>query len=356
MRDPLLTGYRALIRPVLFGMGGGDPEVAHEQALRMLQATTATAAGRAALRLLHPGGDPVRIGSVRFDNRVGLAAGLDKRAEVVRGWSSLGFGHVELGTVTPQPQPGNPRPRVFRLPASGAVINRMGFPSGGAEQMARRLDALGVRRGNRAVGTTIGISIGKNKQTPLEAAVEDYLTCFRQLAPHADYIAVNVSSPNTPGLRELQDADALTRLLGELTSAARQADPGDPLPILVKLAPDLTRPAVEQLLAACEHSGISGLIAGNTTTGRDGLAASDLAKAVEAGGLSGHPLTRRAREVLGWITSASDWPVIGVGGIMTPADARAMFDAGARLVQLYTGWIYSGPALVNGINRLRPGR
>jgi dihydroorotate dehydrogenase len=296
---------------------------------------------------------PVTVAGIEFPGLVGLAAGMDKNGVGVRAWAALGFSHVELGTVTASPQPGNERPRLFRLPASNAVINRMGFNNRGAAALAARLEAAGVRRGNRAVGIPIGISIGKTKTVPLVDAAADYLTSLERLAAHADYVAVNVSSPNTPGLRSLQDADSLGVLIKALVRRAAELTPGGvPVPVFVKLAPDLTDPALEEALGVCADNGAEGIIATNTTLGRDGLAAADQARAAEAGGLSGAPLTVRAREVVRFLAARTALPIIGVGGIMTAADGRAMLDAGASLLQVYTGYIFGGPGLVADLNRL----
>jgi dihydroorotate dehydrogenase len=276
---------------------------------------------------------------VRFPNPVGLAAGMDKDGRALPAWPALGFGFIEVGTVTRHPQPGNSTPRLFRLPASQALINRMGFNNAGADALARRLDALG------RLPVPLGISLGKSKLTPLDAAVEDYLYSLRALRRYADYVAVNVSSPNTPGLRSLQDRAALDELLAALRAAAGTT------PVLVKVAPDLTDHALGELLEVCTGRGVAGLIATNTTLSRDGLAGSDGAWAAEAGGLSGRPLTERAREVVTFIAKHTDLPVIGVGGILVPPDAQRLLDAGASLVQLYTGLVYSGPALVRAISR-----
>ncbi|MFZ1412235.1 MAG: quinone-dependent dihydroorotate dehydrogenase, partial [Micropruina sp.] len=285
--------------------------------------------------------------------RVGLAAGMDKDGTAVLAWQALGFSFAEVGTVTAQPQPGNPKPRVFRLRSSRALINRMGFNNAGAAAIARELALRGVYRGNRAAGIPIGISIGKTKVVPVQDAVEDYLASFRLVAPHADYLAVNVSSPNTPGLRTLQDGGALGELLAALTREAtlRAGNAEAPLPIWVKIAPDLTGGQIDEVLGACSAAGVSGVIATNTTLSRDGLASKDRPLAAQDGGLSGAPLTARARQVVDYVTRHTDLPVMGVGGIMTADDALALLDAGASLVQLYTGFIYSGPALTASIER-----
>lgn len=346
----MMTVYRRLVRPVLFRVDGGDAEAVHERTLSMIELAGGTPALRRLLRFAvgrRAGGSPVRVAGIDFPNRVGLAAGMDKDGRGVLAWSALGFGHAELGTVTARPQPGNDRPRLFRLPASGAVINRMGFNNHGADALARRLSAVGVWRGNGAAGMPIGISLGKTKVTPLEQATEDYLTSYRLLAPHADYLAINVSSPNTPGLRSLQEAGALRDLLTAIRSAGRFR----PVPIFVKVAPDLTEDALEELLGVCTDCEVSGLIATNTTLDRTGIRYADLPLAGQAGGLSGAPLTRRSRAVVSFLTERTSLPVIGVGGIMTADDGRAMIDAGAALIQLYTGFIYSGPGLIAAIER-----
>lgn len=348
-------GYHGVIRPVLFRMHGGDPEKIHGQLVSTMGHLPESLLG-VVERLIGQDRDPVDIAGIHFPGRVGVAAGLDKDAVAACVWASLGFGFAELGTVTRHAQPGNPRPRLFRLVKSEAIINRMGFNNNGAEAMAVKLDDAGVRRGNNRLGAPVGVSVGKTKKTPLGEAVPDYLFSLETLAPYADYIAINVSSPNTPGLRSLQSQRGIEELTGALVSRARELDPGDPVPIFVKMAPDLSAGQVDDMLMACESTGISGIIATNTTVERGGIAPVDRHLASQAGGLSGRPLTRTALERVRWITRHTGLPVVGVGGIMTPADAQAMFDAGARLVQLYTGFVFEGPALVMGINKLcRPG-
>lgn len=356
------VGYRRLLRPALFASYGGDAERVHEATLAAVQrlGRSRTALRAVAALTGAPTGSasrPVTVAGIEFPGLVGLAAGMDKNGVGVRAWSSLGFGHVELGTVTAEAQPGNERPRLHRLPDSRAVINRMGFNNAGAAALAARLQDAGVRRGNRAVGIPVGVSIGKTKATPMTGATQDYLTSFRLLAPHADYVAVNVSSPNTPGLRGLQDRAALHELVVELVAeAALVADPGlGPVPLLVKIAPDLTRSALDEVLEVCLDAGVAGLVATNTTLARDHLSPSEVHRAVETGGLSGSPLTTRAREVVRHLAATSTLPVIGVGGIMTRDDGRAMLDAGASLLQLYTGYIFGGPALVAELNQLGHG-
>ncbi|GAA0575342.1 quinone-dependent dihydroorotate dehydrogenase [Paractinoplanes ferrugineus] len=331
-----MTLFESAVRPVLFRVGGGDAEKAHEFTLGRLARLGERS--RALMRGRFATDAPVEVFGVKFPNAVGLAAGMDKNGVALRSWPALGFGFVEVGTVTAKPQPGNDKPRLFRLRDSEAIINRMGFNNAGAAALASRLEALGP------VGVPLGISLGKSKVTPLAEAVEDYLTSYRLLHSYADYIAVNVSSPNTPGLRTLQDKSAVAELLTALA--------GD-TPVLVKIAPDLTEPAIAELLEVCLSHGAAGVIATNTTLARAGLAASDQPRAGEAGGLSGRPLTEKARQVVHFVhtETAGRLPIIGVGGLLTPDDAARMLDAGASLVQLYTGFIYHGPALVRGAAR-----
>lgn len=334
-----MTLFERAVRPGLFRLGGGDAEAAHEWTLRRLAALSARPAALTALRARYAVPVPRRVFGIEFPNPIGLAAGMDKDGVALPAWPALGFGFVEVGTVTAHPQPGNPRPRIFRLTRSEAVVNRMGFNNAGAQALARRLTAL-----PRPLGVPLGISLGKSKVTPLDRAVEDYLASYRVLRDHGDYFAVNVSSPNTPGLRALQDRKYLDALLSALV--------GD-RPILVKIAPDLTEAAIAEVLDVCLARGAAGVIATNTTIGRGGVAAADLPWAAESGGLSGRPLAARAREVVGFVHRETDGrlPIIGVGGITGADDAARMVDAGASLVQLYTGFIYHGPALVRAAAR-----
>ena len=342
------AGYRAIVRPLMFASHHGDPEAIHEQMIGALARASRSPMAVSATRLLAGSrGEPVTVAGIDFPGRVGLAAGMDKDGRAVLAWQALGFSFAELGTVTAHAQPGNPRPRVFRLPDSSALINRMGFHHAGALALANRLPVAGIFRGNRAAGVPLGISIGKTKATPVEDAVPDYLTSLRCVAPHADYVAINVSSPNTPGLRGLQEASQLAELLGALTAEARALARGAaPVPIFVKVAPDLSLGGLDELVRVAEDAGAAGLIATNTTLARDGLAPADQHLASEAGGLSGAPLTDHAREVVAHVAAQTSLPVIASGGIMTVEDALAALDAGAALVQLYTGFIYGGPALI----------
>ena len=350
-------GYRGVLRPLLFRAYGGDAERIHERTLAAIAHVGRSKPARGALAALcarHR--EPTTVAGMQFPGLVGLAAGMDKDGVGVKAWGSLGFGFVELGTVTAQPQPGNDRPRLFRLPRSGAIINRMGFNNRGAQTLADRLAAAGIARGNMAVGIPIGISIGKTKNVPLADATEDYLASLRALAPYADYLAVNVSSPNTPGLRALQDKRTLADLITALVAEAWRLAAGDlPVPIFVKVAPDLSETALEDVVQVCGDAGAEGLIATNTTLSRDGLLA-DEPSVSENGGLSGAPLTRRALEVVRFLAQRTSLPIIGAGGIMSCDDGQAMLDAGASLLQIYTGFVYAGPSLVDDLNQLKPDR
>ncbi len=324
-------------------MGGGDPEVAHERTVAAMSRLGRLRPVTAGLRRFYGPPAPRSVFGIRFPGPVGLAAGVDKNGVAVRGWPAFGFGFVEVGTVTWHAQPGNPRPRLFRLPASEAVINRMGFNNLGAAALAERLRLLGP------APVPVGVSIGKSKVTPVPDAEADYVSSVRVLWPYADYFAVNVSSPNTPGLRGLQSRSALDGLLAAVVPEAQGR------PLLVKIAPDLSYDAIDDVLEVCHDRGVAGVIATNTTLSRDGLAPADSGAGAEAGGLSGRPLSARALEVVSFVAKRSELPVVGVGGIHSADDAARMFDAGAVLVQLYTGFIYRGPGLVRAINRLAGG-
>ena len=324
-----------LLRRALFTT---SPETAHELALEGLRLGHNLGAGR--LFAQHPS-LPVRVMGLDFPNPVGLAAGMDKNGDYIDALGELGFGFIEAGTVTPRPQPGNPKPRVFRLPAAQAVINRLGFNNKGIDHLVARA------RGRRYPGI-LGINIGKNFDTPNERAVDDYLYCFERAYPVADYIAVNISSPNTQGLRDLQAAGELARLLQALVERREQltGDSGRKVPVAVKLAPDIdveTLPGVASVLAA---HGVDAVIATNTTIGRPGV--SQLEHADETGGLSGRPLLEPSNRILSLLRDLlpAEIALIGVGGIMCGADAVQKFDRGADLVQFYTGFIYRGPGLV----------
>ncbi len=335
--------YQKLARPVLFRVGRGDAETAHETTLRWLSRLSAQRQARNALIRLNQVSAPVTVCGIRFPNPIGLAAGMDKNGLAIGAWPALGFGFAEIGTVTAQAQPGNPRPRLYRMPKSEAFVNRMGFNNDGAEALAARLAAA------PPVDCPLGISIGKSKAVPLESAVEDYLHSMRVLYPFADYLAVNVSSPNTPGLRRLQDAGELGRLLSELKAEGERIAAGrPPHPLFVKIAPDLTESAIGELLEVCLESEVSGVIATNTTLGRDGVDPGDDAVAAQPGGMSGRPLSVISREIVRFVHRETNGrlPIIGSGGVMTPDDADAMFDAGASLVQIYSGLVYNGSSVV----------
>lgn len=332
-----------VLRSLMFRL---PPERAHALALGGLRFATALPPVRWMLRRRYcePWSTPIEVAGLSFPNPVGLAAGYDKDA---LGWpalTTLGFGHIEVGTVTPRPQPGNPPPRVFRLPEDAALINRMGFPGRGAEFVAARL-----RRIPRPPGVVLGVNIGKNKDTPLEAAVDDYLSLLATFAPLADYLAVNVSSPNTEGLRRLQARAALEDLLGRLAAARRELEGPRP-PIFVKLAPDLDEQGLDDAVGAILDSGMDGIVATNTTIAREGLRG---ARREEQGGLSGAPLAERSTAMIAAIHERTGGrvPIIGVGGVRTATDAKAKLDVGASLVQVYTGLIYEGPAMVRRILR-----
>jgi len=340
----MMTGLLyPLSRALLFRL---DPETAHGLSLRAIARVGRMPGLRAAVALQFsaPDAEPVEVFGLHFPNRIGLAAGYDKDGDGWRGLACLGFGHIEVGTVTPKPQPGNAKPRIFRLVEERSVINRMGFPGRGAGYVAEQL------RGRKLGGPIIGVNIGKQKTTALEDAAGDYEQLVDIFAPLADYLAVNISSPNTPGLRRLQERGFLGALLGRVAARRDQAadEIGRRVPVLVKLAPDLDD---EQLLTAVDviaESGLDGIIATNTTISRDGL---DHARAGEEGGLSGAALTDMSTRIIARISehTGGSIPVVGVGGVMGPEDARAKLDAGATLVQLYTGLVYEGPGLVKRI-------
>jgi dihydroorotate dehydrogenase len=332
------------LRPLIFRL---SPERAHTITLALLRMSGATAPGRWLVRELFASrldGPLVHAFGLTFANPVGLAAGYDKDGLGWRGLAAMGFGHLELGTVTPRPQPGNPAPRIFRLVEDQAVINRMGFPSRGASFLAEHLC------GSRPPGLVVGVNIGKNKETPLERAGEDYLALLESFAPLADYLTVNVSSPNTPGLRTLQGQAALEGLLRPLADerAVQARRLGRPVPLLVKLAPDLTDQELDDALAAILATGMDGVILSNTTLRREGLRSPRM---IETGGLSGEPLrslnTEMVRRVARCVSGRL--PIVASGGVMSPDDYRQKLDAGATLVQLYTGLIYTGPGLVRRV-------
>lgn len=323
-----------------------EPERAHGLALGLIASAGVFPGMRELLRLLYAPSstETVEVFGLSFGNRVGLAAGYDKDATGYRGLACLGFGHIEVGTVTPQAQPGNPRPRVFRLVAERCLINRMGFPSRGAAFVADQL-----ARG-KPDGLVVGVNLGKQKSTELEQAAEDYEQLVERFAPLADYLAINISSPNTPGLRRLQEREFLEQLLCRVMTARNRCAGklGRGVPLLVKLAPDLEESQLATALEALDVAGVDGVIATNTTLSREGVTS---VLQDQDGGLSGAALTQRSTQVIRRIAqlTGGKLPIVGVGGIMGPDDARAKLDAGAVLIQVYTGLIYEGPGLVRRI-------
>lgn len=335
--------YRYLLQPLLFRL---DAEKAHYLTFDLLKILFKIPLVSALFRWYYAvehASLEREVFGLRFKNPVGLAAGLDKNAVLVDELAALGFGFIEIGTVTPVAQSGNDKPRLFRLKADQALINRMGFNNEGAVAAAARL-----RR--RHTKVLIGGNIGKNKITPNENALQDYLLCFRALYEVVDYFVVNVSSPNTPGLRALQEKEPLTELLQTLQN--KNAQQAKPKPILLKIAPDLSEPQLDDIIDIVKQTGIAGVIATNTTVGRLGLQ-SEPTLVAQAGGLSGRPLRQLSTEVIRYLhrQSGGAFPIIGVGGIHTAADALEKLEAGASLVQLYTGFVYEGPGLVKRINQ-----
>ena len=334
----------AFARPFLFGL---DPETAHELTLGSLARVQGTPLQWAYCNGFLP--DPIELAGLRFPNRIGLAAGLDKNARCIDALGGMGFGFVEVGTVTPRPQPGNPRPRVFRLPQANALINRLGFNNEGLDAFIANVQ----RSRFRQQGRLLGLNIGKNAATPIEHATDDYLACLAGVYPHADYVTVNISSPNTKNLRALQADEALDALLSAV--AARRAElaalHGRHVPVFVKIAPDLDAAQVDVIAATLQRHGMDGVIATNTTIARDRV--KGLPHAEEAGGLSGGPLLEASNLVIAQLRAALGpaYPIIGVGGVLSAQDALSKLQAGADVVQIYTGLIYKGPALVDEIAR-----
>ncbi len=339
--------YKLLIRPILFGF---DPEKIHHFSFSSIRFINKIPGVSSIIRSMYHIDDKRlerQVFGLTFKNPVGLAAGFDKDAKLYNELSNFGFGFIEIGTLTPKAQEGNPKKRLFRLLEDAAIVNRMGFNNGGVLQAVQRL-----KKNN---GVLIGGNIGKNKVTPNDQAVKDYEICFEALYDHVDYFVVNVSSPNTPGLRELQDKEPLTKLLMVLQELNIQKSVTlggveGQKPILLKIAPDLTDEQLLDIIEIVKESKIAGVIATNTTIAREGLQSINK---IEAGGLSGKPLTKRSTEVIRFLSEKSNkaFPIIGVGGIHTPEDAIEKLEAGASLVQLYTGFIYEGPALVKAINK-----
>lgn len=332
--------YKAIIQPILFQI---DPEKVHYFTFSMLRKLFRLPFVLGIVKKKFLVEDPRlerEVFGLKFKNPVGLAAGFDKDAKLYRELAAFGFGFIEIGTLTPKPQPGNEKKRLFRLKEDKAIINRMGFNNGGVEEAVERL------RKNKNV--LIGGNIGKNKVTPNDRAVDDYIVCFDALFEHVDYFVVNVSSPNTPNLRELQDKEPLTNLLNTLQK--KNTEKPNPKPILLKIAPDLTDSQLLDIIDIIKDTGIAGVIATNTTISRENLTSGEQN---ETGGLSGKPLKERATEVIRFLSEKSNkaFPIIGVGGIMSPEDALEKLEAGASLVQVYTGFIYEGPKLIRDINK-----
>ena len=329
-----LSFYHWAVRPALFSV---DPERAHELAMSALRQPLLLKALRSAVSLPDNSRLRQRVMGLPFENPLGLAAGLDKQGTALAAWAALGFGHAEIGTVTPKFQPGNPRPRIFRLPADAALINRLGFNSAGAAQVARNLAAAS------AGGMLVGVNVGKNKLTPIEDAVDDYIRAVEALHRYADYFAVNVSSPNTEGLRTLQEAATLRSLVEKVVAHVRSGG-NRTIPVLAKVSPDSPLPDLLASVDAALEAGASGVIATNTTISRDGLA-SPATLTAEAGGLSGAPLRVAANRTCQQLFKhiGGRIPIIGVGGIFTADHAYERIRSGATLVQMYTGLIYEGP-------------
>jgi dihydroorotate dehydrogenase len=324
--------YKTFVRPALFAT---DPETAHHLAIGLLSRSAALARPFSS----RFGGKLARtVFGVRFPNPVGLAAGFDKNAVALKGWEALGFGFAEVGTITARAQPGNPKPRIFRLREQQALINRLGFNNEGADMIANRLRRM--REAHDWPDFPVGINLGKSRSTPLEEATSDYLLSFERLHHFGDYFVLNVSSPNTPGLRTLQDRDALDDLLETIQrrNTTRR-------PLLIKIAPDLDWGPIEEILALAQAHGLAGIVATNTTTDHTSVPPHRR----EKGGLSGAPLRQRSTEIVRFIAQRSDLPIIAVGGIMSVDAAMEKFDAGASLIQLYTGFIYEGPGLIRNI-------
>ncbi len=333
----------AFARPFLFGL---DAETAHELTMASLARVQGTplewtyCAGRVS--------DPITLAGLAFPNRVGLAAGLDKNARCIDGLGAMGFGFVEVGTVTPKGQPGNPKPRMFRLPQANALINRLGFNNEGLDAFIANVKRSSLRKQSKKGQMLLGLNIGKNAATPIENALDDYLICLEGVYPHADYITVNISSPNTKNLRALQSDEALDALLGGIAARREElaAKHARRIPLFVKIAPDLDEAQVDVIAATLKRHGMDGVIATNTTISRE--AVKGLPHAEEAGGLSGAPVLAASNKVIAQLRAAlgKGFPIIGVGGILSAEDAVSKIKAGADVVQIYTGLIYKGPELV----------
>ena len=330
------NAYERFVRPLLFSL---DAEAAHDLTVAFLQGASHLDLVLRALKIFRPLSNPKTVFGLEFPNPIGLAAGLDKNGVALPAWAALGFGFIEIGTVTARPQPGNPSPRIFRFPEHLALINRLGFNNDGADAVAERLRKL--RASGRWPAVPVGINIGKSKATPLEKATDDYLYSFRLLREFADYIALNVSSPNTPSLRDLQAAAALSQLLRAIGDENRK----NTKPVLVKIAPDLSMSELEELVTTCEQNEIAGIIATNTTLDHSSVPP----ERDQAGGLSGAPLREKSTALVRAIAARSTIPVVASGGIFDAKSAQEKFETGAQLLQVYTGYIYRGPGLLKEI-------
>jgi dihydroorotate dehydrogenase len=330
------NGYELFVRPLLFSL---DAETAHHVTVRSLGRASHFDAALRVVKSFQLPPKPKTLFSLNFPNPIGLAAGLDKNGVALPAWAALGFGFIEIGTVTAKAQPGNPKPRIFRLPEQQALINRLGFNNDGADAIAHRLAML--LASGRWPAVPVGINLGKSRVTPLEQATDDYLYSFRMLRDFADYITLNISSPNTPGLRELQEPERLSELLHAIGDEAGTA----PKPLVVKISPDVSDAELTVILAVCEENGVSGIIAANTTLDHSTIPP----QLDQEGGLSGAPLRNKSTALVREIAALCKIPVIASGGIFDPESAREKFQAGAQLIQLYTGLIYRGPQLLREI-------
>jgi dihydroorotate dehydrogenase len=330
------NGYERLVRPLLFSL---DAEAAHHLTIRILRRMSHFDVALRALAYFQPKSKPTTLFGLTFPNPIGLAAGLDKNGVALPAWAALGFGFMEIGTVTAKAQPGNPRPRIFRLPEQQALINRLGFNNDGADVIANRLG--GLRESGRWPSVPVGINIGKSRVTSLEQATDDYLYSFRLLRNFADYITLNISSPNTPGLRELQEPEKLSELLHAIGKEAGRT----PKPLVLKISPDVSGAELKAILAVCEENGVSGIIVTNTTLDHSVIPP----QLDQQGGLSGAPLREKSTALVREVATQSEIPIIASGGIFDRESAREKFKAGAQLIQLYTGLIYRGPQLLREI-------
>jgi dihydroorotate dehydrogenase len=330
------NAYERFVRPLLFSIGA---ETAHHLTVGLLRTASHFNLALRALKSFQPSSKPKTVFGLNFPNPIGLAAGLDKNGVALPAWAALGFGFIEIGTVTAKAQPGNPKPRIFRLAAQQALINRLGFNNDGADAIAERLRKL--HDSGRWPTVPVGINIGKSRATPLEKAADDKLYSFRLLRDFADYVTLNVSSPNTPGLRDLQEPERLSELLHAIGNEAGAA----PKPVVVKISPDLSAAELKAILAVCEENGVAGIIATNTTLDHFSIPL----QLDQAGGLSGAPLREKSTAFVRETAARSTMPVIASGGICDAASAREKFQAGAQLIQLYTGLVYRGPGLLREI-------